>query len=65
MTVSRDDYPISEKRPDLVRALSGKSLGDITLDAVVAGNITMADLAIHGDALRQQAEIARGSRHIM
>ncbi len=61
MTVSRDDYPISEKRPDLVRALSGKSLGEITLDAVVAGNITMADLAIHGDALRQQAEIARAA----
>ena len=61
MTVSRDDYPISEKRPDLVRALSGTPLGDITLEAVVAGEITMADLAIHGDALLQQAEIARAA----
>lgn len=61
MTVSREDYPISEKRPDLVRALSGKPLGEITLDAVVAGTITMQDLAIHADALRRQAEIARAA----
>jgi propanediol dehydratase small subunit len=61
MSVSRDDYPISEKRPDLVRALSGKPLGEITLDAVVAGEITMADLAINAEALRRQAEIARAS----
>ena len=61
MAISRDDYPISEKRPDLVRALSGKPLDAITLEAVVAGTITMADLAIHADALRRQGEIARAA----
>lgn len=53
------DYPLAEKRPDLVRSLSGKAMADITLDAVLAGDVTMADLSIHPDALRRQAEIAR------
>lgn len=61
MPITREDYPISEKRPDLVRARSGKPLEAITLDVVVSGTVTMADLAIHGDALRVQAEIARAA----
>jgi propanediol dehydratase small subunit len=61
MSVSREDYPIAEKRPGLVRAQSGKPLAAITLEAVVAGTVTMEDLAIHADALRQQGEIARAA----
>ena len=55
------DYPIAEKRPDTVRARSGKALADITLAAVVAGEVDMADLAIHPDTLLRQAEIARAA----
>ncbi len=55
------DYPIAEKRPDTVRARSGKALEDITLDAVVAGEVDMADLAIHPETLLRQAEIARAA----
>lgn len=61
MTFTLNDYPIAEMRPDSVRARSGKPLPDITLDAVVAGDITMADLAIHPDTLLRQAEIARAA----
>ncbi len=55
------DYPIAEKRPDSVRARSGKPLADITLDAVVAGDVDMGDLSIHPDVLLRQAEIARAA----
>ena len=52
------DYPLAEKRPDLVRTRGGKKLGDLTLDALEAGNVALEDLRITPDALRQQAEIA-------
>jgi propanediol dehydratase small subunit len=54
-----DDYPLAEKRPDLVRSLSGKPMATITLDAVLDGSVTMEDLRIDAEALRRQAEIAR------
>jgi propanediol dehydratase small subunit len=55
------DYPIVEQRPETIRARSGKALQDITLDAVVAGAVDMADLAIHPETLLRQAEIARAA----
>jgi propanediol dehydratase small subunit len=55
------DYPLAEKRPDLVRGRGGKPLEAITLDAVVAGTVTLDDLSITPEALRQQAEIARAA----
>lgn len=57
--LSADDYPISEKRADLVRGARGKRLEDLTLDALVSGDITMEDLRITPQALLQQAEVAR------
>jgi propanediol dehydratase small subunit len=55
------DYPLAETRPDAVRALSGKPMGAVTLDAVLAGEIGMDDLRISADALRAQAAIARAA----
>jgi propanediol dehydratase small subunit len=52
------DYPLAEKRPDLVRTRGGKRLEDLTLAALEAGNVALEDLRITPDALRQQAEIA-------
>ena len=59
--LSTADYPLSEKRPGLVKGARGKALGDITLDSVVAGEIDMEDLRITPDMLRAQAEIARAA----
>ena len=56
-----DDYPLAEKRPDLVRTARGRGLDDVTLEAVVAGEIGLDDLAITPDALRRQAVIARAA----
>ena len=53
------DYPVAEKRPELVESARGKRLEEITLDAVMAGEVTMEDLRITPRALQQQAEIAR------
>jgi propanediol dehydratase small subunit len=52
------DYPLAEKRPDLVRTRGGKKLDDLTLDALEAGDVELEDLRITPDALRRQAEIA-------
>ncbi len=55
------DYPLSEKRPELVRGPRGKPLDDVTLDNLVAGGIGMEDLRITSAALGYQAEIARAA----
>lgn len=53
-----DLYPIAENAPDRIKTPTGKSLSEITLDAVMAGEVTAADLAITPEALNLQAEIA-------
>ena len=55
------DYPLAETRSAKIRGQRGKSLDDITLDAVMAGSITMEDLRITPHALGDQAEIARAA----
>ena len=55
------DYPLAETRPEDVRALSGKPMSEITLDAVLSGSVSMDDLRIDASALRQQAAIARAA----
>lgn len=61
LKLSIDDYPLAEKRPDVVRSKRGKRLDEITLDAVIEGRVTLEDLRITDTALRQQAEIARAA----
>lgn len=53
------DYPIAETRPEGVRGTRGKTLDQVTLEAAVAGDLTMEDLRITPEALLAQAEIAR------
>ena len=45
------DYPLAEKRPDVSRASAGKTLDEITLDAVLAGDVTHGRSAHHARAL--------------
>ena len=56
-----DDYPIAEKRPELVAGARDRKLEDLTLDAVLNGDVTMEDLRITPEALRMQGEIARAA----
>jgi propanediol dehydratase small subunit len=55
------DYPLAEKRPEIVRGKRGKGLDEITLEAVLEDRVTLEDLRITAAALRQQAEIARAA----
>ncbi|MHC1558562.1 diol dehydratase small subunit [Actinomycetospora sp. C-140] len=52
------DYPLSINRPELLRTPTGKTLGDITMDAVVSGEITAEDLRVTPDTLVLQGRIA-------
>ena len=52
------DYPLAEKRPELVASARGMKLEAMTLDAVLAGDVTLEDLRIPASALSQQGEIA-------
>lgn len=41
------------------RALSGRPLDELTLEAAARGRLSPADLRIHPDTLRHQADVAR------
>ncbi len=53
----RRDYPLAEKRPELVKTSTGKSLADITLDAVVSGAIKAEEIRITPQTLEYQAQV--------
>jgi propanediol dehydratase small subunit len=53
------DYPLAEKRPELVLSKRGRRIEDLTLDGLISGEVTLEDLSITKRALNQQAEIAR------
>jgi len=55
------DYPLAENRPDLVRSARGKALEELTVEAVMNGDVTLEDLRITPDALEQQGEISRAA----
>jgi propanediol dehydratase small subunit len=59
--ITVDDYPLSEKRPELVCGQRGKKLSDVTLGALMQGDVEMQDLRITRDALLMQAQIAKAA----
>lgn len=54
----RKDYPMAAKRPELVKTASGKSLSEITLEAVLSGDVKPEDIRITPQTLEYQAQIA-------
>jgi propanediol dehydratase small subunit len=42
----------------MVRALSGREVGELTLEAVRGGELSVADLRIHPETLERQAAVA-------
>lgn len=52
------DYPLAEKRPDLIRTGTGKRLDELTLDSVLNNTVKAQDMRITPEALLLQAQIA-------
>ncbi len=55
---SENRYPLGEQSLDTVHSATEVSLDQITLQAVMEGRVTAADLRISGETLRRQADIA-------
>lgn len=55
------DYPLAETAPDRIKGGRGKALDDLTLAAVLAGDVTIEDLRITAEALKAQAAVARAA----
>jgi propanediol dehydratase small subunit len=55
------DYPLSEKMPERLRTPTGRAFEDLTLDALLEGNVTLADLRVTAEALEMQAQVAEGA----
>jgi len=51
-------YPVGEKQPNRVRTRNGHELADLTLDNLLAGQVSETDFGITAEGLRLQAEIA-------
>ena len=61
MTANLNDprYPLGETAPDVLQAASGRAFRDVSMDAVLNGEITAEDLRVRAETLEAQAEIAR------
>ena len=59
--VSAADYPIGVKRPELVKTPTGKRIEELTLDAVMKGNVSFKDFSITAEALELQAQVAESA----
>ena len=58
INVSAKDYPLGYNRKDLIKTSTGKSLDDITLDAVMNDRVGPNDVRITAETLEYQARIA-------
>ena len=58
---AKKDYPLAQKRPDLVRSATGLALDEITLEKAAAGKLTFDDVKIRPETLEYQAQIAESA----
>lgn len=56
--LTKEDYPLGLKSPDLLFTTTDKAYDELTLDAALAGEITDKDLRISPRTLEMQAEIS-------
>jgi propanediol dehydratase small subunit len=53
-----EDYPLAEKSTDKLRTPTGKGINEVTLEALLAGNIRDEDVRITPETLEMQAQVA-------
>lgn len=63
---AKKDFPLAEKRPDLVKSATGLGLDDITLEKALSSDFSFDDVKIRPETLEYQAQIAEsaGRPHI-
>jgi propanediol dehydratase small subunit len=61
--VTERKYPLADYESDWLKAASGRSFDDLTIEAASAGQLQPDDLRIDAETLRAQAEIARQAGH--
>ncbi len=52
-------YPLKDKHPEIIKSKSGKGLDEITLDAIMSGDVSADDIKISREVLILQAEVAK------
>ena len=55
------DYPLGQRRPELVATPSGVPLDDVTIDAMRNGRLSWEDLRATPETLRRQAAVANAA----
>ncbi len=56
--IRRDEYPLAEKHPELVKTNTGRQLTDLTFDRVKSGELSPLDFRISSETLELQAQVA-------
>ncbi|SDM74460.1 glycerol dehydratase small subunit [Fictibacillus solisalsi] len=57
-SLTKADYPLGQKRSELIYTPTQKKLEDLTLEAAINGGITSKDMRISPETLTMHAEIA-------
>lgn len=56
--IGREQYPLAEKHPELVRTNTGKALQELTFEGVKSGELSPLDFRISAETLELQAQVA-------
>jgi len=59
--LSVEDFPLQEKRPELIRSKTGKKMEELTLEALMKGQINFEDFRTDPGILEYQAQIAEAA----
>ncbi|MGX9134372.1 diol dehydratase small subunit [Rummeliibacillus sp. JY-2-4R] len=57
-SLTKENYPLGSKSPDLLFTPTGKAYKELTLDAALKGEVTGADLRISPKTLEMHADIS-------
>ncbi len=57
----KKDYPLADKRPELILTPTGKKIDEITMEQVLKGNVSIEDCRISDRTLEYQAQIAESA----
>ena len=59
--ITLKDYPLYNNRPELIKTRTGKKLEDITVQAILNGELTDLDVRLSPETLELQAQVAEAA----